>query len=601
MSPRRWAGLGAGAVLLLASAAGPASRPALPPAFAGPALPTAPHQRDPWPRPVTTLPAALVDAAALLFDQGMADPRGGDYRAVGVVAGWGDAGVTDTHAWVLPAADASAPRFAVCWNGLLYPCVTVGDKADLAADVRGLLNGDRTERAKWKRSPEVGGLPFKRWKGSDSDEAVPIAATSLFPIKACLLLRVGQAKLAEAYWPTVADDARPHDKFGDVEPPDDPYQTLSADWAWYAFDRAVCAHTRGDDVVGRDTAELLTTALPRIESTDADKKFVRPTHAVTGDDGRAKWINEPYIGFADQLPALLADERRRTAEGPVRRVLDDPRQYPDQQKRIAALVRDLEVVSIDPWVGPGSESPVETPVGQALIREGEPAVDALIACVRSDDRLTRWVWRGPADPRWRYLYPTSRAAFEILQSILQTDRFGPATSNGFDGVSDRPAVADEIRAYHARGKSPAERWYATLADDAAGPDRWIEAAGRIAEPVDVFETGPWVTVPGWRPGAGPPIKGEPLRAKRNPSVSDLMAERVPAIAADRVAGSSDQSHAADVAVDLYRWDANGGRAGAPGRTPTVPRREAAGRMGAGRRTGPRHRPADDGPGHGRGR
>jgi hypothetical protein len=55
------------------------------------------------------------------------------------------------------------------------------------------------------------------------------------------------------------------------------------------------------------------------------------------------------------------------------------------------------------------------------------------------------------------------------------------------------------------------------------------------------------------PGAGTPMKGEPLRAKRDPSVSDLLAERVSAIAA--MGTNSSESDAIDVAVDLFWWDA----------------------------------------------
>ena len=293
-------------------------------------LPVPPRQHDPWPRPATTLPATLVDATALLFDQGMADPRGGEYRRVGVVTGtsWDGPGVTDTHAWVMPAAAPSAQRFAVCWSGLVYPCVTVGGQADLAVDARDLLDADRKARDLWAKLKDQNVGPFRHRYDQGTAQAEPVAADSVTPLKTCLLLRAGETQLAESYWPAVADDARPHDDDGGGgrATPDDPYLTVSTDWAWYAFDRAVSAHMRGDDVVSRDKALLLTTALPKVESTDAAKKFERPTHAPNGN---RTLVNAPYVAFAEQLPDLLADERRRVAEGPARRVLDDPRQYLD--------------------------------------------------------------------------------------------------------------------------------------------------------------------------------------------------------------------------------------------------------------------------------
>ena len=94
-----------------------------PPTFAGAALPTPPQQTSPW-TPPAGLPGPLVSAATTLFDQGLADPRGGDYRQVSVAVGnvWsGDGGVARTHAWVLPVDTPGGQRFAVCWNGLVYP------------------------------------------------------------------------------------------------------------------------------------------------------------------------------------------------------------------------------------------------------------------------------------------------------------------------------------------------------------------------------------------------------------------------------------------------------------------------------------------------
>ena len=41
----------------------------------------------------------------------------------------GDAGVIETRGWVLPAQQKDKQRFAVGWNGLVYPVVSIGDKA----------------------------------------------------------------------------------------------------------------------------------------------------------------------------------------------------------------------------------------------------------------------------------------------------------------------------------------------------------------------------------------------------------------------------------------------------------------------------------------
>ncbi len=255
------------------------------------------------------------------------------------------------------------------------------------------------------------------------------------------------------------------------------------------------------------------------------------------------------------MPDLLADEQRRTDQGPVRRVLDNPHQYPDQQKRIAALIRDLEVVSDRPSSWPEG-SLLDDPVARALIHEGDPAVDRLIDCVAGDDRLSRSVWSGHDPRRWRHLVGTASPAFAILERILDTDHFGTDRIVEIAGRPD-PTVAGKIRAYYARnkGKSSVEQWYETLADDSAGPDRWVEAAGRIAEPPDVEHGGGWVMSTYREPGTPALVKGEPLRSKRSPSVAQLLAERVPAIADQNGGMWSAQSHGVDVAIDLYWWDA----------------------------------------------
>jgi hypothetical protein len=56
------------------------NRPA--PRFTGTAIPDPPCQRERWTPPETKLPRFLVNATAALFDAGMADPRGCDYREV---------------------------------------------------------------------------------------------------------------------------------------------------------------------------------------------------------------------------------------------------------------------------------------------------------------------------------------------------------------------------------------------------------------------------------------------------------------------------------------------------------------------------------------
>ena len=159
-----------GLAVLVATANSPAqergeSRPA--PRLERPKIPDPPRQKDPWQPPATTLPTSLVNASATLFEQGLADSRGCDYRAIeiGIGSVWsGDEDVAKTRGWVLPATDGASTRFAVAWNGLVYPTVSIGEPADLEADVRAIAHPARPgpARASRARGPTASGRTTRR-------------------------------------------------------------------------------------------------------------------------------------------------------------------------------------------------------------------------------------------------------------------------------------------------------------------------------------------------------------------------------------------------------------------------------------------------------
>ncbi|HEY1684559.1 MAG TPA: hypothetical protein VGG19_07340 [Tepidisphaeraceae bacterium] len=99
-------------------------------------FPEPPMQQAAWSPPNTKLSADLTSATTILFQQGLVDPRGCEYRDISVGTGscWnGDGRVLHCHGWVIPSADKESQKFVICWNGLVYPAVTVGEKA-LSAD-----------------------------------------------------------------------------------------------------------------------------------------------------------------------------------------------------------------------------------------------------------------------------------------------------------------------------------------------------------------------------------------------------------------------------------------------------------------------------------
>ena len=185
------------ALVVLASLGADPDRPA--PKFEGKSIPDPPRQKEPWTPPQTKLPRFLVSATAALFDQGMADPRGCEYREVEI----GDGTILKTRGFVLPERAGEAGRFVVSWDGVVYPALSVGAAADLDKDVRTLAESMKRDReaaaAKHtNRFGNAGGFTFVYSRGGDVGWGGPSGADGRSPLKLCLLLRLGRADLAEA-------------------------------------------------------------------------------------------------------------------------------------------------------------------------------------------------------------------------------------------------------------------------------------------------------------------------------------------------------------------------------------------------------------------
>jgi len=504
------------------------------PLFTGKELPRPPKQKSGWSPPTANLPTNYVTATVLLFEQGLADPRGCDYREIEIGTGnaWsGDGGVVKTHGWVLPGRGEQ--RFVIGWNGLVYPAVSVGTNANQETDVLALATNG-----------------FTSWQ-SALPEGANVFPNTLQGVKGCLLLRLGKADLATAYWLALEhrgidfrnDLARRFSPTNELVSTNaiklsdaDPYLTWAGDWAWSLFDRMICAHMRGDEKLALADARLLSAAQPQIEAECAQRGFKRQPYW----DSRRQKEQQPYLNFLEQLPPLLADLERREKEGArVSVITTGVTNIPDQTQRVAALVRDLDLVQARQWGQPGWVNLPEDPIISALIGEGDAAVEPLLDCLEHDQRLTRSVGFGRDFHRGRTVIAVSSAADVALKSILQA---------GFSNAA-------EMRAYWSKYKNLKleDRWYAILNDDSAR-GRWQEAAANLVQPVNITRFPGGFSMEKPAPTNTPvALRGECLRAKTHPSVTELLTRHALEVPTNNV-GTYDLSSCCQMAEYLARWD-----------------------------------------------
>jgi hypothetical protein len=203
------------------------------PKFEGTSIQVPPAQTKPWTPPPTKLGQVVVSAITTLFNEGLADPRGCDYREIEITAGLGE-GDVKTHGWVLP--DHGKGLFGVTWAGVVYPLKVVGPPAELQQDVADLLARDQKMWGHYNpTSADIRGhYRVNEWMAITHD--------GLLPLKAALLLRLGRADLDEAVWKEWF--------FANAEQSTrDPYVLLANEWLQVAFDQASFAHMWGDDAL----------------------------------------------------------------------------------------------------------------------------------------------------------------------------------------------------------------------------------------------------------------------------------------------------------------------------------------------------------------
>ena len=537
--------------------------------FRGENLPVPPQQNAPWKARTDDFENNFVSATSKLFEQGLSDPRGCEYREMEIVTNNDkqESKITRTRGWVLPA-DKNSPsstRFAVGWNGLVYPLLSVGGKADLQADVTTILKNNAAMRAKELTAEGRKTLYLHR---SVTGENWSVDSDSLLPIKASLLLRLGESENARKLWDAYTQVLRKTDRssrdFGR-----DAYLMLATDWIWARFDRMLQARTRGDDKLALIDARLLQTQHAAVEAEAAKRGYseevmMRRNNTINYTTG--KLMPGLYLSFLEGLPRYLADVERRVKENNPPPSSLNPAVA--QKATTAQLIAMLDQGKAWDFLNGGDATGVKT----ELVNRGDEAVEPLLRVLESDTRLTRgmfssWLRRGPIGEDYeRSPISTAEVALDILTQIL---RVTLADNHEIRDESKRPQTVARIRAQwdELKNLSREERWFEILGDNNAPHRQWIEAAGNIVAPVvsadprtpygaDMAPYQYISNIPTWK-AKNEKMQGESLRGKTQPSVTYLISQRMAQRELENSryrTNNNIDGEATQFALFLSRWD-----------------------------------------------
>lgn len=381
--------------------------------FTGSKLPVPPLQNQPWTPPASKLPESFVSATNWLFEQGMADPRGCEYREIEVTVGnvWGEYGPVKAHGWVLPqdpTTEKTRQRFAVCWNGLVYPVKRIGKKLALQNDLRKPIKKQvEVYLAYIRKNPNS-----SYWKEFSLDEKYNVAQQEPSLVWCSLLLRLGEPELANQVWDVIQTPMSVEENNHSTARY--PFFPLVFQCIWPMFDRGLSAHMRGDDQLALSDFRQAILVNSHFEIEAARRGIPRPIRP-----GRRDEKLEPYIDSFQILPQLLADQERRALERtlntPCKRAIEAGRNaFSDQTAWISALIHDLDTIQARQYTQPGWVQFIDQPEAQALIAEGEAAIEALIQTIETDTRLTRSVGYYRDFRPYRYVVSVQEVAYAIV-------------------------------------------------------------------------------------------------------------------------------------------------------------------------------------------
>ncbi len=460
----------------------------------------------------------FAPALKLLLEAGLPDPAGLPYHQIGITTGncySGFDGIIETEGWLLPKKEGE-PAFAIAWNGLIYPVEGDKGEADLKATVERVMKPAKDERNRW----------------FDTGERTQASANSMSLIHGLYLTRLGYPEAAEK----LVENQEDFSKRAPL------LEGMAGEWTWNLYERAVCAHMRGDPKMA------LASLAAGKQAVSALEKKIKPEDAQS----------EHPFPWSEDMPALEKECERRVKEGKIG--LFDEKAFLGKEHSTLELIDAFDRIAMMQSGQPGDVPLWESEVVKALVAKGAGAVEPLLQCLENDMRFTQSVhfWRDFAKDRT--VLGVHEAAIYALQELLEADFFQLASTGDSLSARDpqyRKKLAAVVRAnWEKYGKTtgPA-RSFRILQDDAAGIDAWMQAGNALLPKTEYDEES------GKRVPAKGPMPGEPLRGKQKPSVSDLLEKRAAEAGKQGDAGDEDAGHGrmALLAI-LLEWDQARGRA-----------------------------------------
>lgn len=441
---------------------------------------------------------AIKQVVEAVFRLGMADPRGCPFHHVIVRD---DGKEYPARGWVLPTDDATKQRYAISWNGLIYPVEKVGKEADLHADLAEF--GIARQCDPFAADPVVPEKRFDNYREEclahvlTKDAWLPrIARDAPLPY---LLLRLG----IPIQLTGTAEGTRSESTL--IPRPTFDWDTyFGADFRWlvefaiFARNDGVAAFLAGNHALAAARLTLFDAVwqevekrLPVAKPNDEDDPFavVRPTLAPT-------WRS------------VLADAARRLQPPP-----------PSAASELARTIAIWD--QLDTW---DEAAPPAAVI--AVIAAGNTAIEPLLDCLEHD---WRWTRATTGDEGYqKYLLRVKDIALFALERVL---RFETVDRHP---VPDQPTddwyrqTAADFRAFCRNYGSACggELWFQILADPTAPTDRQLQAGERIVRlaPYQFPDDDFFLPRRAYKLFEDPrhPPEGELLLGRRNPSVLDLL-------------------------------------------------------------------------------